>query len=212
MGEALFYGALGASSLVVGAILALWLKPSHKVIGLILAFGAGALISAVAFELVLDPLDAGRTTELGIGMGLGAFAFFLGDLLIDRSGGSDRRKMARAEGEGNTLALFLGVLLDGIPESFILGMTILTEGSVGWAFLAAVFMSNLPEGMATTSGFRRAGWPVPKIEPSVAERGCGVGSFGRARLQALRGHVAELPGCTSRASRPGRSSPCWPTR
>ena len=163
MGEALFYGALGASSLVVGAVLATWLRPSHKVIGLILAFGAGALISAVAFELVSDPLDDGRARELGIGMGLGALAFFFGDLLIDRSGGSDRRKMKRDEGEGNALALFLGVLLDGIPESFILGMTILTEGEVGWAFLAAVFVSNLPEGMATTSGFRRAGWPVRKI-------------------------------------------------
>jgi zinc transporter, ZIP family len=163
MGEALFYGALGASSLVVGATLALWLKPSHRVIGLILAFGAGALISAVAFELVQDPLAAGRTLELSIGMGLGALAFFFGNLLIDRSGGSNRRKMQRSEGEGNALALFLGVLLDGIPESFILGMTILTEGEVGWAFLAAVFVSNLPEGMATTSGFRQAGWPVRKI-------------------------------------------------
>lgn len=163
MGEALFYGALGASSLLVGAILALWLRPQHKVIGLILAFGAGALISAVSFELVLDPIDHGKTRELGIGMAIGALAFFWGDLLIDRSGGDNRKKMARSEGEGNALALFLGVLLDGIPESFILGITILTEGQVGWAFLAAVFVSNLPEGMATTSGFRNAGWPTRKI-------------------------------------------------
>jgi zinc transporter, ZIP family len=130
---------------------------------LILAFGAGALISAVAYELVADAVGAGDTVELGTGMAVGAFAFFIGDLLIDRSGGDDRKMMKREEGEGNALALFLGVLLDGIPESFILGMTILVEGEVGLAFLAAVFVSNLPEGMASSSGFRNAGWPAGKI-------------------------------------------------
>ena len=163
MGEAALFGALGASSLAIGAVIALWLRPGHRVIGLILAFGAGALISAVAYELVLDAINDGDTPELGIGMALGALVFYFGDLWIDRSGGDDRKKMSRKEGEGNALALFLGVLLDGIPESFILGMTILTEGEVGLAFLAAVFVSNLPEGMATTSGFRDAQWPVRKI-------------------------------------------------
>jgi ZIP family zinc transporter len=163
MGEAALYGALGASSLSIGALLALWLRPGHRVIGLILAFGAGALISAVAYELVIDPVNDGNAIELGLGMALGAFVFFFGDLWIDRSGGDDRKKMAREEGEGNALALFLGALLDGIPESFILGLTILTEGEVALAFLAAVFISNLPEGMAATSGFQNAGWPARKI-------------------------------------------------
>jgi zinc transporter, ZIP family len=163
MTEAAFFGALAASSLGLGAALAIWLKPSHWVVGLTLAFGAGALISAVAYELVLEAFATGTALNIGIGLGLGALAFFIGDLWIDRRGGDNRKQMARPAGEGNALALFLGSLLDGIPESLIIGMTLATGGEVGVAFLAAVLMSNLPEGMASTTGLRKAGWSTGKI-------------------------------------------------
>jgi len=68
----------------------------------------------VAYELVINPVNEGNGMELGLGMALGAFAFFFGDLWIDRSGGDDRKKMAREEGEGNALALFLGVRADEV--------------------------------------------------------------------------------------------------
>ena len=163
MGEAALYGALGASSLIIGAALALAFHPSKRVVGWVLAFGAGALISAVAYELVLDAIEDDETRALGVGIALGALTFYAGDLLIDKRGGHDRKGMERETGEGNALAIFLGTLLDGIPESFILGITIQTQGEVGLAFLAAVFVANFPEGMAASSGFRDAGWSSQRI-------------------------------------------------
>ena len=165
MTEAALLGGLAASSLAVGALLALWLRPSHRVIGSVLAFGAGALISAIAYELVLDALQrpGASFSALAVSLFIGALAFDLGDLVIARRGGGNRKRMARTEGEGEPLALLLGALLDGIPESFIIGLTIATGGEAGIAFLAAVFVSNLPEVMASTSGFRNAGWPAGKI-------------------------------------------------
>jgi len=191
--EAALYGALGASSLCVGAIIAIVLRPSNRVIGWVLAFGAGALISAVAYELVLDAIESEKTQALGVGIAIGALTFYLGDLWIDRRGGQERKGMDQQKGEGNALAIFLGTLLDGIPESFILGMTIQTQGEVGLAFLAAVFVSNLPEGMAASSGFRKAGWSTGKII-GVWLGVAAASAFSAAFGYALFGEMSSLEG------------------
>jgi ZIP family zinc transporter len=156
--EAAAFGALGAASLLLGAGLTYWLHPSRVVIGCVMAFGAGTLISAVSFELVLDSLEMGRPVELATGLSLGAVAFFAGDAWIDRSGGGKRKRSTGEQADGSPLAIVLGTLLDGVPESFILGLTVVTGGSVSIAFLAAVFLSNLPEAMAASYGLDEAGW------------------------------------------------------
>jgi ZIP family zinc transporter len=161
--EAAFYGWLGGSSLLVGALLALRLNLSRSVIGLVMAFGAGTLISAVSFELVEDALNTGDGQDVAIGLALGAISFFLGDLYIDRRGGADRKSSSGDQAEGSSLAIFLGTLLDGIPESVIVGSTIVTGGSVSAAFLVAVYISNLPEAMSATYGLKQAGWPARRL-------------------------------------------------
>jgi ZIP family zinc transporter len=123
-----------------------------------MAFGAGTLISAVAYELVLDILDMGRPVQLALGLSLGAVAFFAGDSWIDSRGGGERKRSTGEQASGSPLAIVLGTLLDGVPESFILGLTVVTGGGVSVAFLAAVFLSNLPESMAATYGLDMAGW------------------------------------------------------
>jgi ZIP family zinc transporter len=156
--EAAAFGALGASALLVGAGLTYWLQPARAVIGYVMAFGAGTLISAVAYELVLDTLEMGRPVQLAVGLSLGSLVFFVGDFLIDARGGGDRKRSTGEQADGSPLAIVLGTLLDGVPESFILGLTVVTGGTVSLAFLAAVFLSNLPEAMAASYGLDKAGW------------------------------------------------------
>jgi ZIP family zinc transporter len=164
MGESFFWGAFGASSLVLGGLLALRVTISYRVLGLIMAFGAGVLISAVAYELVQEAFDTSAGSG-GVALGLfaGAATFFAGDSFIDRLGGADRKDSGGDQVNGSGLAIVLGIVLDGIPESAVLGLTVLQGGGVSAAFLVAVFLSNLPEAIAATSGLAHAGWERMRI-------------------------------------------------
>jgi ZIP family zinc transporter len=129
-----------------------------------MAFGAGVLISAVAFELVQDAFEtANREGGVAAGLLLGSATFFFGDTLLDRMGGAGRKSSAGAQAGGSGLAIVLGIVLDGVPESLVLGLTVLEEGSVSVAFLVAVFLSNLPEAIAATTGLATAGWARARI-------------------------------------------------
>lgn len=163
MAEAFFWGLLAASSLMVGGLLALQIDIPERVLGLIMAFGAGVLISAVAFELVEEAFETSGSLVVASGLLAGALTFYVGDVLIDRMGGSERKRMSGGQGSGSALAIVLGIVLDGIPESIVLGLSILTEGSVSIAFLAAVFLSNLPEAIAATTGLSAGGWTRARI-------------------------------------------------
>ncbi len=155
--EAGLWGLFASSSLTLGSLLTFWLKPSRRLIGLIMAFGAGTLISAIAYDLVEDAATSGRALALTVGLALGAITFFSGDSWIDRSGGAHRKRSGGEQAQGNSFGLFIGTLLDGIPESFILGASLVTGGGVSVAFLVAVFISNIPEAMGATTGLSRAG-------------------------------------------------------
>jgi zinc transporter, ZIP family len=164
MGTAFGWGTLAASSLVIGALVALWLKISLRVIGLIMGFGAGVLISAVAFDLVEEAASkSSGQGAVAAGIFAGCLVFFGGDLLISRFGGSDRKDASGAQGSGSALAIVLGSVLDGIPESMVIGLTIFQGGAVGAAYLAAVFISNLPESISSTTGLVAGGWKKSRI-------------------------------------------------
>ena len=149
------WGALSASTLLIGAALALWLRPSNRVVGLVMGFGSGTLISALAYDLV--PEAAKDDFPVVLGLAAGALTFFLADGIIDRHGGEQRMSIATTKQVGGGLAIFLGTLLDGIPESLVLGISLALGGTVGVAFLVAVVISNLPEGMAGTTSMQGAG-------------------------------------------------------
>jgi zinc transporter, ZIP family len=156
MGEAALWGAIGASSLLIGAIIGLVAPIPRTVIGLILGFGAGTLISALAFELTEEAYEVGGADAVTIGLAAGALTYFVGDRLIERRGGGDRMNSEREAG-GPASALLLGAVLDGIPESAVIGLTLLGGGSVGVPVLAAVFLSNLPEALSSSRGMKRTG-------------------------------------------------------
>ena len=162
--ESFGWGAVAGSSLLVGAAIALIVPVRLRALGLVMAFGAGVLISAVSYELVEE---AFRTSSGGIGVALGLGAgcavFFLGDTALDRFGARGRKRSSGGQESGSGLAIVLGTVLDGIPESIVIGLTLLTGGSVSVAVIAAVFLSNLPEAVAATTGLRNAGWTRVRV-------------------------------------------------
>jgi ZIP family zinc transporter len=164
MAAAFGWGLLAASSLVIGALVALLLPIGLRTIGLIMGFGAGVLISAVAFDLVEEAAaKASGQTAVIAGIFAGCGVFFGGDHLIDRWGGADRKDAQGAQESGSALAIVLGTVLDGIPESMVIGLTIFDSGTVGAAYLVAVFISNLPEAISSTAGLAAGGWTKARI-------------------------------------------------
>jgi len=147
--EAAFWGLFGGLALLIGAAAALTLRPSVRQVAFVMAFGAGVLISAVAYDLTQEALELGGGDAVAAGLGAGALVYAAFYRLVNRRGS------AGEESEGRALAL--GALLDGVPESAAIGLTLLAGGGVSVSFVVAVFLSNLPESVSASYDFQRAG-------------------------------------------------------
>ena len=159
--EAGLWGLLGASSLVVGTALAYLVHLSRRVTAGIMAFGCGVLISAVAYDLLLEGYQQSSFTPVVLGALAGSAAYAVANWLVSRSGGKHRKRSGgqqKSEGAGGGgMAIAIGSLLDGIPESVVLGVGLISGGGVSVAMLAAVVLSNLPEGLSSAVGMKEAG-------------------------------------------------------
>ena len=164
MASAFLWGLLAASSLVLGGLLASWVPLRKRTLGVILAFGAGVLLSATAYELVFEAVRLAKGSGFpALGFFGGAATFFLADQLIDRLGDGQANADNAAGQSTLVVPLVLGATLDGIPESVVIGLGLVGGGTVSLAMLVAVFMSNLPEAAAGTAGMRSSGWSRTKI-------------------------------------------------
>lgn len=148
--DAVIWGSVAASSLVIGSLLACLRTWPDLVIGIVLAFGAGALIASISFELAEEGIEVGGAVPLAAGLAVGAVAFFAANRLLDRVG-------ARSAGGGAGIPLALGAFLDGIPEQAVLGIGLATGGGVSAALLIAIFVSNLPEAIGSSADMLAAG-------------------------------------------------------
>lgn len=189
---AALWGGLGAAALLIGAEIAFFRKPSERITGMVMGFGSGTLISAIAYELIPES-TLGKGVGLVVAFLVGALTFFLGDLFIDRMGGANRKDLTGGEGGGSGMAIFLGTLLDGVPESLILGIGLGLGGSVSIAFLVAVFVSNIPEGIAGTVSLQAEGrsrrriismWSFLLITSAIA---AGLGYFLTQEINIIDG-------------------------
>ena len=156
--NAFIWGFIAAFSLVIGGLIASWMTIRQRTLGLIMAFGAGVLISAVAYELVFEAVSTAAATGYPVlGLFAGAATFFFIDRYV--SGMADSKADSAGSGDASSLVvpMVLGIILDGIPESVALGLGLLKGGTISIAMLVAVFLSNLPEAIAGTSGLKASG-------------------------------------------------------
>lgn len=146
--SALQWGAIAASSLIIGAIAGVIHDWNKRLIGLVLGFGAGALVAGISFELAEEGFRVGGAAAVAVGLAVGALVFFAADMAIDKLGGRG--------GQAAGGPLLLGALLDGIPEQAVLGIGIAGGGAVSTALLIAIFVSNLPEGIGSATDMKRS--------------------------------------------------------
>jgi ZIP family zinc transporter len=160
--EAGLWGLLGGGALVLGAAVAWRVPVSRGVVAGIMAFGAGVLISALAFDLVDEAERGGGLLPTAVGFLGGAVAYVLANIVLSRRGAKHRKRSGdqqpkEEDAQGSGLAIAVGALLDGVPESVVLGVSLLGGGGVGVGVLVAVFISNVPEGLSSAAGMKRAG-------------------------------------------------------
>lgn len=167
--EAGFWGLVGGSALILGALIA-WVAPlPQRVIAAIMAIGSGVLISAVAFDLMDEAFRQGGFAATAGGFLGGALVYTAANVVISRRGARHRKRSGQAPhaqqpaagtAEGGTdtgLAIAVGALLDGIPESVVIGVSLLAGTGVSAVTVAAVFLSNVPEGLSSAAGMKKAG-------------------------------------------------------
>lgn len=161
--EAGLWGLLGGSALLIGALIGYSVKLSQRVIAAVMAAGSGVLISAVAFELMDEAYARGGFDSTAIGFISGGLAYTAANVLISRRGARHRKRSGhhpaerQPEDSGSSIAVAVGALLDGIPESVVIGISLLSGGPVSSVTVAAVFISNVPEGLSSAAGMKRAG-------------------------------------------------------
>ncbi len=157
---ALLWGLLGGSALLIGAGIVYLVNLPYRAVAATMAFGSGVLISALSFELMEDAYSKGGFVGSSLGFLGGALAFSLANVVITRSGGHNRKRSRQPQqtaAEGTGLAIAVGALLDGIPESVAIGAGMIEGVGVSVVMVLAVFLSNLPEGLASAAGMRKAG-------------------------------------------------------
>lgn len=162
---AIAWSAIATGTLLIGMAMAYRNLVGPKATALIMAFGAGAIISAASYQLVLGALgkEAGRLTPVALGVAAGALTFYFADMCVDRMGGAERLDYKGAQASGSGTGILLGSLLDGVPESLALGMSLVHAPQVSLAFIFAVAISNIPQGLGGTAGMLASGWPKRKI-------------------------------------------------
>lgn len=160
--QAGLWGLVAGSALLIGAAIGYSITLPPRLVAAIMAFGAGVLISALAFDLMDEAYHRGGFAASATGFLIGAAIFSGANLLLVRYGAKHRKRSGKQqpsekENSGSGLALAMGALLDGVPESVVIGVSMIKGGAVGWVTVVAIFLSNLPEGLSSSAGMRKAG-------------------------------------------------------
>jgi ZIP family zinc transporter len=166
--QAGFWGFLAGAALLIGAGVGYFTQVSRRLIAAIMAFGSGVLISALSFELMDDAYRRGGFGATAAGFLGGALIYTAVNRWLDHRGAKHRKRSGRKqpsedEHGGSGTAIAVGALLDGIPESIVIGLSLLQGGAVSRVAVIAVFLSNIPEGLSSASGMKQAGRPARYI-------------------------------------------------
>ena len=183
--QALLWGTVAGSALLLGSGAAWWLKIPRVWVCAIMAFGAGVLVSALSFELVLEAFETGGLMATVGGVLAGAALYFSANRVLDWRTKKRQKASGNTNGESSSgSALAVGALIDGIPESVALGLNVVASASINPAMLIAIFISNVPEGLASTAQMKsagRKGSSIAMLWGSIAIS-CGLAAFFGALL------------------------------
>ncbi|GAA3928388.1 ZIP family zinc transporter [Hymenobacter algoricola] len=168
------WGLVSGSALLLGAAIGYYAHVPQRLIAAVMAFGSGVLISTLSLELMEEAYKQGGLDSTSLGFVGGAVAYTLANWLLARAGAKHRKRSGQHQheerqkvkagskpgadpGDDNSMALAIGALLDGIPESIVIGLSMLVGGKVSVVAVVAIFLSNLPEGLSSSAGMKKAG-------------------------------------------------------
>jgi ZIP family zinc transporter len=153
--DAFGLGLLGASSLMLAGLFACWFDVPAKIVGIMAGFGAGALIAAISFDLVAEAEDVLSLWQFALWMLIGVGIFLAADRMVESRFGQ--------AGVGGAMGIVVGSIVDGVPESIIFGIQVGTGFPISLSFLAAVFISNIPQSIAPSADLSGAGWSARRV-------------------------------------------------
>jgi ZIP family zinc transporter len=153
--EAFGLGLLGASSLLIAGLFACWVNVPARIVGILAGFGAGALIAAISFDLVAEAEDALALWQFALWMLIGVAVFLVADRMVESRFGQ--------AGVGGAMGIVVGSVVDGVPESVIFGIQVGTAFPISLSFMAAVFISNIPQSIAPSADLSAAGWSAKRV-------------------------------------------------
>ncbi|MFT8323154.1 MAG: ZIP family metal transporter [Bacillus sp. (in: firmicutes)] len=161
--QAAFWGAFASMSLFIGSIIGIFFNLPQKIIAYLMALGTGVLIGASSFDLLMESLQTSGLWPTSTAFLLGALLFTIIEIFLYRKGGTNRKRSIKKKENHSGLAIYIGTLMDAVPESLIIGLSILTNNKVDALFIIAIFISNFPESLSSTVGLKKDGYSSKKI-------------------------------------------------
>jgi ZIP family zinc transporter len=161
--QALFWGLVSGSALIIGCLVGLRARLGRRMVAGVMAFGSGLLISVIAFNLMDEAFSHAGLAPAVVGFVAGAILFTMVSVILAESGARHRKRSQRSDERAKAITIAVGSFIDNVPESIVIGISLIDGEGVALATVIAIFLSNVPEALSSSAGMRRAGMAPRRI-------------------------------------------------